>query len=84
MLERLAELYVGRGNTRRAIEVYQALLTQDPYQEDVHRQLMLCHQRRDNRAAAIQQYLVCARILREDLALSAAPETKALYLEIVA
>ena len=83
-LDELAALHTRGGSFQRAIEAYQALLTQDPYREEAHRRLMLCHQRRDNRAAAIQQYLACARILREDLALSPAAETEALYQQIVA
>ena len=54
-LASLARLYVTWGQLSKAIELYQRLLIQDPYQETAHRELMRCFQRQGNRAAAVQQ-----------------------------
>ena len=83
-LDELAALYARGGSLQRAIEAYQALLTQDPCQEEAHRQLMRTYHQRGNRAGAIEQYQVCTRILRDELGLRPAPETEALYQQIVA
>ncbi len=82
-LERLARLYADQGRLRRAIDVYQRLLARDPHQEVVHRELMRCHYRLGDRAAAIRQYQVCVETLREDLGLSPSVETETLYLDII-
>jgi DNA-binding SARP family transcriptional activator len=82
-LEALARLYVNQGNLRRAMEVYQRLLTHEPYSEVAHRELMRCYHQRGDRAAAIRQYHACVKILREDLGLSPDAATEAVYLQII-
>jgi len=82
-LETLAELHAPGTNPRRAIELYQRLLSLDPYREAVHRKVMRCYQRMGDRAAAIRQYQACVEILRDDLGLSPAKETEEAYLEII-
>jgi LuxR family maltose regulon positive regulatory protein len=83
-LEALAGLYADRGELPRAVELYRRILAQDPYQEIAHRELMSCYYRLGDRAAAIRQYRTCVEILREDLGLSPAPDTEAMYLRIIA
>mgnify|MGYP001065929589 CR=1 FL=1 len=83
VLETLAELYGSGGDLQRAIELYQRLLTEDPYQETAYQRLMRFYHRLGDRAAAIRQYQTCAEVLREDLGLSPMPETEALYLQII-
>ncbi len=82
-LQSAAQLHVSLGNLNDAVELYQRLLTLDPYREAAHRELMRCYHRRGDRAAAIRQYKACTQILREDLGLSPAPETEAVYLEVI-
>ncbi len=82
-LEALAGLYTNRRDFQRAIDLYQRLLVQDPYQEVAHRALMLCYYRLGNRAAAIRQYQACVEVLREDLGLSPSRETEDVYLQII-
>jgi two-component SAPR family response regulator len=82
-LETLAQQYATGRNLRRAIELCRRLLSQDPYRETVHRQVMRCYLRLGDRAAAIRQYQVCVEILRDDLGLSPAKETEEVYLEII-
>jgi two-component SAPR family response regulator/Tfp pilus assembly protein PilF len=83
-LEELARLYAERGELQRAIELYQSLLTQDQYHEVAHRELMRCYYRLGDRASAIRQYQICARILREEMGLNPMPETEKLHLLITA
>ncbi len=82
-LETLAQLHASGRNLRRAIELYQRLLSLDPYREAVHRDVMRCYQRLGDRAAAIRQYQACVDALRDDLGLSPAKETEEAYLEII-
>jgi LuxR family maltose regulon positive regulatory protein len=82
-LEALAGLYADRRKLQRAVELYQRLLAEDPYQEVAHRGLMRCYYRLGDRAAAVRQYQICAELLREELGLSPTPETEALYLQII-
>ena len=78
----LAGLCADQGDLARAVELYQCLLTHDPYQEGVHRALMRCYYRLGDRPAAIRQYQSCVRILHTELGLSPAPETEQLYRQI--
>ncbi|MGD2207459.1 MAG: bacterial transcriptional activator domain-containing protein, partial [Anaerolineae bacterium] len=82
-LASLADLYAGRGQLSRAIELYQRLLAQDPYQEAAHRELMRCYHRKGNRAAAVQQYQDCVEILHDELGLHPMPETEALRRRLI-
>ena len=82
-VESLASLQAGQGNLYRAIEEYQSLVAQDPFRERAHRELMRCHYRLGDRAAAIRQYQSCVQVLRDELGLSPAPETEELYLQII-
>ncbi|MEJ2737346.1 MAG: BTAD domain-containing putative transcriptional regulator [Anaerolineae bacterium] len=82
-LEALAGLHAARGSLQRAIQEYQQLVAQDPYREPAHRELMRCHYRLGDRAAAIRQYQDCSQVLRDDLGLSPEPETDELYLQII-
>jgi len=92
--ERLREQYLGalgalaglcadQGDLLRAVELYQRLLTHDPYQEGVHRAVMHCYYRLGDRPAAIRQYQICVRILHTELGLNPAPETEQLYRQII-
>lgn len=83
-LETLAGLYADRRKLKRAVELYTGLLNEDSYREVGHRELMRCYYRQGNRAAAIKQYWACVEILSEELGLSPAAQTEALYLKIIA
>jgi ATP/maltotriose-dependent transcriptional regulator MalT len=82
-LETLATLHTDQGELQAAIELYQAILAHDQYRESAHRGLMLCYYRLGDRASAVHQYQACAKILREELGLSPAPETGKLFLRII-
>ena len=78
----LAGLCADQGDLTRAVDLYQRLLSHDPYQEAVHRAVMRCYHRLGDRPAAIRQYQTCVRALRDELGLNPAPETEQLYRQI--
>lgn len=66
-----------------AIGVGEAILDNDPLREEVHRALMRCYWRLDQRSAAAQQFQRCAQLLQAELQILPMPETIALYRGIV-
>jgi DNA-binding SARP family transcriptional activator len=66
-----------------AVSAGQAILENDPLREEVHRALMRCYWKLDQRAAAAQQFQRCARLLQAELQILPMPETIALYRTIV-
>jgi DNA-binding SARP family transcriptional activator len=81
-LELLLRYYMDRREWILAIQKGQAVLTQDPLRENVHRCLMACHNSMGNRPLAIRQYRECARILEEELGISPMEVTRELYRQI--
>jgi DNA-binding SARP family transcriptional activator len=55
------------------------LISEEPWLEEAHRQLMLLLARSGQRQSAIAQYQSCRRVLREELGVEPQPETTALY-----
>jgi DNA-binding SARP family transcriptional activator len=92
--ERLQGLYVralaqlmayNSGNTEfdRAIECARRILNCDPLREEVHRDLMRLHLNAGQPAAALRQYRQCEDLLRDELGVEPAPETRALLTPIL-
>jgi predicted ATPase/DNA-binding SARP family transcriptional activator len=75
----LATQHAARGEYSAAIASVTRLLALDPWREEAHRQLMLLLARNGQRAAALTQYEVCRRVLRDELGVEPMPETTALY-----
>jgi predicted ATPase/DNA-binding SARP family transcriptional activator len=73
----LASLYLERGEARRALTTFQCLIAQDKYAEEAHRGVIQCYVKLQDmgRAAGHYQYL-CA-VLKEELGISPAPQTRA-------
>ncbi|MBK9055763.1 MAG: tetratricopeptide repeat protein [Chloroflexi bacterium] len=63
----------------RAIGYARQLLALDITQETAHQHIMFCELARGNRAAALDQYDRCVHALHDELGVSPAPETQALY-----
>jgi DNA-binding SARP family transcriptional activator len=72
------------GGIAEALEHGRRILRMDPMRECVQRQVMWLHVLDGHQGNAIRQYLQCARILRDELAVSPMPETRALYEFIIA
>lgn len=83
-LERLAAYDEWLGDDVRAEHGARRQLELDPWQEAAHRRLMRVLARAGRRGAALTQYEVCQRRLRDDLGLEPAAETTALYRQIQA
>lgn len=77
--ERLLEQYLRGGPLEKGIDLAHRLLAAEPWQEDIHRQLMLLLTRNGQLAAALAQYEVCRLDLEEELGVEPEPETTALY-----
>src|SRR5438128_2590678 len=58
------------------------LLAAEPWQEEAQRQLMRLLARRGQRQAALEQYAVCCRALREELNSTPQAATQALYAQL--
>ncbi|WP_299624781.1 BTAD domain-containing putative transcriptional regulator [Pelagibius sp.] len=71
------------GSAAQAAETAQRLLQLDPTHEATHRVLMALHAAQGQRAAALEQYRHCRSALQRDLDIGPAPETEALYREIL-
>lgn len=68
----------------RAAVRLEEVLQADPFDEDVHRQLMAAHARNGSRHRALRQFQECARVLRSELGLEPSAETVALHEAILA
>jgi len=65
-----------------AVQYAQRLLAADPLHEQVHCTLMRCYASIGNRGAALRQYRICVRLLREELDVEPMRATVALHDEI--
>ena len=66
-----------------AIDCARRILGCDPLREEVHRDLMRLHLTTGQPAAAMRQYRLCEELLRQELAVEPAPETRALLAPIL-
>jgi DNA-binding SARP family transcriptional activator len=63
-----------------AIDYGRRILSCDPLREEVHRDLIRLHLDADQPAAALRQYRQCEDLLRDELGVDPAPETRALVM----
>ena len=82
-LDRLVSGYIARQECKAAIEYAQFWLSLNPLHEPAYRYLMYSYTLDGNRSAAISQFRDCAQILKNELGIDLAPETKALYKRIL-
>lgn len=78
-LEGAARSLTETGELQEAIEQARPLVALDPLHESAHRLLMELYDRAGQRAAAIQQYRECVRMLDQELAVVPVEETTLLY-----
>lgn len=81
-MARAADIAADSGRIGEAINFAKRLVSIDPIREDAHRRLMLCWHRNGERAAALRQYKICAKILKDELQVLPDAATQALYDEI--
>jgi predicted ATPase len=81
-LLRLTQQRRAQAEYRRAIDYAGKLLSHDPANEAAYQNLMFCYLALGDRQAALKQYEICQRILRDELDVEPQPETIALYRRI--
>lgn len=83
-LEFLMESNMARGYWANALAMGQRILTLDPFMEHIQRAVMRCHFSLGNRPAAVKQYALCAKLLRQELDVEPMEETRQVLETIVA
>ena len=78
-LHTLVVKHLERQEYAAGIEYANRLLAIEPWREETHRHLMLLYARSRQRSAALAQFEICKRVLRQELAAEPLPETLALY-----
>ncbi|HOU12830.1 MAG TPA: BTAD domain-containing putative transcriptional regulator [Anaerolineae bacterium] len=78
-LEKLMRGHSVRGELQAAIACAHRWLALDPLREAAHRALMELYAWSGDRSAALRQYQLCARILKEELGVEPAEKTQALH-----
>jgi DNA-binding SARP family transcriptional activator len=78
-LLQLGQLHFAAGRYAVAAEIYQRVLSFDPYLELGHRELMRCHARRGETGQAVRQYQALRELLHKELHSEPSPETLLLY-----
>jgi DNA-binding SARP family transcriptional activator/predicted ATPase len=79
----LASAYQEASDYPAAIDLLSPLLSKDPADEPVHRELMRAYARTGRRHDALRQYEDCVEALHADLGVAPSPETVALYGQIL-
>jgi len=82
-LARLMALNSSNTEFDLAIDCARRILSCDPLREEVHRDLMRLHLDAGQPAAALRQYRQCEDLLRDELGVEPAPETRALLAPIL-
>lgn len=83
LLHTLTDASLQRGDYDQAYQYAARQIALEPWREEAHRQMMLALARQGRRSEALAQYATCGRLLEEEMGLSPAAETVALYREIV-
>ncbi|HZC99716.1 MAG TPA: BTAD domain-containing putative transcriptional regulator [Actinomycetes bacterium] len=74
-LDRLSNLYFGRGRYTSCAALCRRIIERDACREDAHRRLMRCYSRQGQPHLALRQYEVCARLLQAELDVEPDPAT---------
>ncbi|MDO9564332.1 MAG: BTAD domain-containing putative transcriptional regulator [Bradyrhizobium sp.] len=78
-LEALLLLAKQRSDWRESIRIARRILAEDSFLEHIHREIMLCHAMMGDRVAALRHYEKLQFAFRQELGVSPARETTALY-----
>ncbi|MDX1615941.1 MAG: BTAD domain-containing putative transcriptional regulator [Candidatus Promineifilaceae bacterium] len=79
VLRKAVDAQVAAGDKAAALTIARRLLQLRPWQEEMHRQVMLLLAQLGQSSAALKQYEVCKQILRDELGVTVSAETQALY-----
>jgi DNA-binding SARP family transcriptional activator len=84
LADHLAELYLAGGRLEEAISLCQRILLTDNCWERAYRLLMVAYDRLGDHGQVARAYIRCCQVLQEELEVSPAAETEALYHRLVA
>jgi DNA-binding SARP family transcriptional activator len=79
ILDRLSQLYFGRGSFASCAALCQRIIERDACREDAHRRLMRCYSRQGQPHLALRQYQACVEALQSELGVGPAPATVQLH-----
>lgn len=82
-LDRLADIAIASGDGAGAVAASVEACELEPFRETSHQRLMRAHAACGNRAEALRAFDRCRHLLVEELGVDPAPETQAVYLEIL-
>jgi DNA-binding SARP family transcriptional activator len=83
VLTRLVPHQTKLGSPESAIQFAVRLLVLDPLREETHRTLMRLYARQGRLGDALRQYQACVNVMRQELGVDPAEETRRVYREIV-
>ena len=83
LLAELAGLYERRGEYESAVEILRLLLSEEPLREEAHAGLMRIHALSGRRRQALERYELLSEVLRRELGMEPAAESRHLYEEIL-
>ncbi len=75
----LADIYLKKANTQKAIDIATKILLIDPLDEEAHRLLMSAYIEAGQKARAVEQYKRCEAIFIKELGCEPSEKTRALY-----
>jgi LuxR family maltose regulon positive regulatory protein len=80
--DRLSDLYLQKGEPQKSAELCQRILICDNCWERAYRHLMVAYDQMGDHGQLARTYQRCVQTLRQELDVSPAPETEALYREL--
>lgn len=82
-LKQLKEQAVLQGDFERALSLAQAIVAENPFLEDIHRDIMRCHNQIGNPQGVVKQFQVLREIFRDELQADPTRESFQLYEQLV-
>jgi DNA-binding SARP family transcriptional activator len=82
ILDRLSKYYSLDGKPATAVRLCETILEKDNCREDIHRRLMRCYYRLEQRDKAVKQYRRCVEVLEAELEIEPTHATIELYEQI--
>lgn len=82
VLNALAKIAVGEKKWSNALKLSNEILEIDPYREDAHRLMMRVFAAQGKRSSVVEQYENLQKLLKTELGVTPAPETRKLFQEL--
>ena len=82
VLNALAKIAVGEKKWSNALKLSNEILEIDPYREDAHRLMMKVFAAQGKRSSVVDQFETLQKLLKSELGVTPAPETRKLFQEL--